>query len=134
MDKNDSQLKNLHVSRFTLRISNRSIQSDFIQYLRGETSKISVLVLFGMIIVTLMMTALFLNYKSKGEEEANTVRYILVAHGFPTFFLTITVYLSRRNLKIVEMLGPSIIIPTIIIVCVSNTTDVLYITQDSRNI
>ena len=87
-----------------------------------------------MIIVTLMMTALYLNYKRKGEEKTNTLRYISVAHGFPTFFLTITVYLSRKNLKIVEMLYPSIIIPTIIIICVSNTTDVFYATQDTRNI
>ena len=81
-----------------------------------------------MIIVTLIMTAIFLNFRTK---EAV---YMTVAHGIPTLFLIITVYLSHKNLKMVEMLGLSIIIPTVIIVVISNMTDVIYVTQDSRNL
>ena len=109
------------------------MQSDFIQYLRSETKKVSVIVLIGMIIVTLIMTALFLSYTSD-DVNINTIRYILVAHSFPTLLLAITIYLSRRIEKMVEMLGLCIIIPTIIIVIISNTTDVIHIDQDSRNI
>ena len=59
MDEIGINMENLKVSRFTLRISNKSMQKDFIEYLRSETKKISLAVLIVMIIITLMITALY---------------------------------------------------------------------------
>ena len=59
MDEIGMNMENLKVSRFTLRISNKSMQKDFIEYLRSETKKISLAVLIVMIIITLMITALY---------------------------------------------------------------------------
>ena len=89
-----------------------------------------------MIIITIIITALYLKQKAD-EGSTNAVKYmeiILISHGFPTLFLAITVYLSYGNEKYVEMLGLSIIIPNIIIVCLTNMTDVIEMNSSTRNV
>ena len=59
--------------------------------------------------------------------------YMCIAQGFPTLFLAITVYISYKNEKFVEILGLSIIIPTIILFCLSYMTETLDMTKEARN-
>ena len=57
--------KATYVSRLSLRISDKSMQSEFINYLRGETKKNAVYVLIGLSLLTVIL----LGSKMKGTGE-----------------------------------------------------------------
>ena len=72
-----------------------------------------------MVILSIMASALLLKFIAD-EKPTNVIKYLCYFQSIPTIFLALNVAISYKNEKFAEMFGLSIIIPTIIIVYVSN--------------
>lgn len=74
--------------------------------------------------------------RTSEEERANSVAmYILAWVGIPTLFLAFSVYLSFKNNKFTEIIGLSIMIPSMIILFISYMTDEFFIMDNrARNV
>ena len=109
------------------------MQNDFIKYLRSETKNLSSAVLIGMIILSLISSALLLKFL-EDEKSTKSITYFCVVQCVPTIFLAFTVLISYQNEKFAEMLGFSIIIPTVIIVFLSHQTESFNLDTEARNL
>ena len=109
------------------------MQDDFKKYLRSETLKVSKAVLISMIALLILFAALFLKYV-KEERPTNAMKYMLIAQGVQALFLAFTVYISYKYEKFVDMLGLSIIIPTLILFCLSYMTEIFDMNTEARNV
>ena len=98
------------------------MQIEFIKY-------IIAFIIFSIVISLVLL-------RTQEEERSNTVAmYILAWVGIPTFFLAFSVFLSFKNEKFTEIIGISIMIPTMIILFISYTTDEFFVMDNrARNV
>ena len=83
-----------------------------------------------MIVFTLIISMVVL--QTSESEKANIVaKYVLAWVGIPTLFLAFTVFLSYKSIRCAELIGMSIIAPSVIIMFISYMTDALFV-MDNR--
>ena len=83
-----------------------------------------------MIVFTLIISMVVL--QTSESEKANIVaKYVLAWVGIPTLFLAFTVFLSYKSIRCAELIGMSIIAPSVVIMFISYMTDALFV-MDNR--
>ena len=83
-----------------------------------------------MVIFTIIISMVVL--QTSESQKANIVaKYVLAWVGIPTFFLAFTVFLSYKSIKCAELIGMSIIVPSVIVMFISYMTDEIFV-MDNR--
>ena len=83
-----------------------------------------------MVIFTIIISMVVL--QTSESQKANIVaKYVLAWVGIPTFFLAFTVFLSYKSIRCAELIGMSIIVPSVIVMFISYMTDEIFV-MDNR--
>lgn len=123
------------MSSCTLRLSDKQMQSNFIDYLRDETKKKSLVVLIFFVLVTLLLCGGYIQTSDSEESSKNISKLLILHSGVITLTMGITVILSYKFPIFVEFISLSVLVPSMIIIYVSYSNDQIFdMDATSRNV
>ena len=104
------------VSRCSLRLSDRDMQSNFINYLRDETKKKSLVVLIFFVFITLLLCGSYIQTSDTKEGQKNISKLLILHTGTISLSMGITMVISFKFKIFVEFIGLSVMVPTLSII------------------
>lgn len=108
------------------------MQSNFLEYLRQQTIK-QTMVVFAFASALTIILLIVLYQKESQEEGVTDIFNLLILHtGTITLTMGMTVFSSLKYPKLAECIGVAVMLPTMIILYASNLSDKIEMTTASR--